>query len=440
MCLAACVTLCITGTSLFTGHILPTAAAQDAPKYYPAPQDTPWQHAKRVKTDTTRYSKYAGGAFLDIAGYGTLTPKGYSYRSFLVGQDRTGQGFITTFYFDKKNFRDTQSVAAKPETAFVVKHFMPGGRQHALAGFTPKSTQKATKLYLYNRKRDKPTLLPGGDDKRIISAARDRDIAALLTTHIPSQQQYVLGMDLDGNFTQQHLPNDTTSYTHISIDSWKADNTRLSKVFVAGYAYAGLFAPSQGAGFQLMIKSDPPRIADKGSGKTFPAKDILPKRVFFPFAPSDTNTDRGLKVTASALNRDQKIIAFGGTIEGMQNQRLADNKTFRTDGFLKLFTPNTPPDGVTQMFVRTDKNKADGLTIRDIHIADSKIAVLLREKQGAPYSAVVFLDKTGNVRGKTHYNNLFLNALSDASYNFIGAGYIVRKDGTQYPAATMFSF
>ena len=140
-------------------------------------------------------------------------------------------------------------------------------------------------------------------------------------------------------------------------------------------------------------------------------------------------------MTATAVDTYRKSFAMGGVVWGMGNQKNEDGSS-RVDAYL-VWTADGKTD-LRRMFVRNDSNWKEGLVIRDLEFyGNGQLAVLLRENEGKPYSAVVFFDRSGNLKNRYSYSNAIVNDIDSYGDTLYGRCFATDK-GRRYGAIWKF--
>ena len=363
----------------------------------PAEQDRDWKKVPNIKP---QYSvRYAGknSSSRDIE---FLSLDAGNRRVQLVG--RADRRSIVTSYPSRGRgtFRNVRYLNTDPEKAFIFADYPQ--RDVSTVLISPKNEKSAVSAYHYfaKRKPDKKT----GVFKKGYSleyAVKDGGLMALLLQNTESYSQNMLVSNEKGKTEAYRIwsdPYDLSNYSdygsHIALDVHSKDGIKQGTVLVSG-SRSTLFAPSQSYLNGIRVKAQSSSLSLEGTkAQIFKPQDILPKGVFQKY----TSLGGGIRMTAAAVNSYRKSLAMGGKVWGMGNQKNKDGSS-RADAYL-IWTIDGKTD-LRRMFVRNDSNWHEGVTIRDLEFyGNGQLAVLLRENEGKPYSAVVFFDQFGNLKNR----------------------------------------
>ncbi|WP_321448279.1 hypothetical protein [uncultured Cohaesibacter sp.] len=418
---------------------VPAATKPTAPKplparSYPAEQDRDWKKVPNIKP---QYSvRYAGknSSSRDIE---FLSLDAGNRRVQLVG--RADRRSIVTSYPSRGRgtFRNVRYLNTDPEKAFIFADYPQ--RDVSTVLISPKNEKSAVSAYHYfaKRKPDKKT----GVFKKGYSleyAVKDGGLMALLLQNTESYSQNMLVSNEKGKTEAYRIwsdPYDLSNYSdygsHIALDVHSKDGIKQGTVLVSG-SRSTLFAPSQSYLNGIRVKAQSSSLSLEGTkAQIFKPQDILPKGVFQKY----TSLGGGIRMTAAAVNSYRKSLAMGGKVWGMGNQKNKDGSS-RADAYL-IWTVDGKTD-LRRMFVRNDSNWHEGVTIRDLEFyGNGQLAVLLRENEGKPYSAVVFFDQFGNLKNRYSYSNAIVNDIDSYGNTLYGAGFTTDK-GRQYGAIWKF--
>nr|WP_321455478.1 hypothetical protein [uncultured Cohaesibacter sp.] len=409
---------------------------------YPAAQDTDWAQLPKMKvSDSVYYSKAKNAEFMAM-DFGSSAG---SPRVYLAG--RAGnQGMVTSYDFSSgKGFRNVRYVGSKPENAYILSNFLKS--DWSTVFFSLKDKTKSVATYAYPHRKGSPKKIDFfKSGNKILHADRDGDLAALLVQNTDSLLESVVVLNNKGKTKQYNLPDayETSvtsifhSYKHIALDTQSKDGVTRGSVIVAG-STSFFIGTADGYSFGVDLEANSSGVTFKnGRGRGLIAAEMLPKGVFQKYGSAkDKNSFqlRGFNLTASEIDRYSKSAALGGFVHGMGHQRNADG-TYRADAYLSWGLPNGK--FLNRMFVRTDSAMAGGFVVRDMEfLRDGSLAVLLREFKDSAFSALILIDKNGQLKGRFNHSNVFLNDIESYRGTLYGVGYTV-IDGVSYASAYQF--
>ncbi len=401
---------------------------------FPAKQDRDWKKVPNIKPQySVRYidrnSRARDIEFLSLdAGNSRVQFVGRAdKRSIVTSYPSKGRG----------SFRNVRYLNTDPEKAFIFGDYPE--RDVSTVLISPKNKKSAVSAYHYFAKRE-PNKITGAfkEGYSLKYAVKDGGIMALLFQNTENYSQNMLVSNEKGKSKTYRIwsdPYDESPYSdsgsHIALDVHSKDGIKQGMALVSGSRNT-LFAPSQSYLNGIRVKSQSSSVALEGNRvQIFKPLDILPKGVFQKY----TNLAGGIRMTAAAVDSYRKSLAMGGDIWGMGNQTNKDGSS-RADAYL-IWTFDGKAD-LQRMFVRNDSNWHEGLTIRDLEFYGSgQLAVLLREAEGKPYSAVVFFDQYGNLKNRYSYSNAIVNDIDSYGDTLYGAGFTT-DNGQQYGAIWKF--
>ncbi|WP_319567463.1 hypothetical protein [Cohaesibacter marisflavi] len=412
----------------------PTAPKPLPTRPYPAEQDRDWKKIPNINSQNfVRYvSKNSKARDIEF-----LSLDAGRRRVQLVGR-ADKRSIVTSYSFSGNGpFRNVRYLNTDPEKAFIFADYPQ--RDVSTVLISPKNKKSEVSAYHYfgNRKPDKKT----GAFKKGYSleyAVKDGGLMALLLQNTESYSQNMLVSNEKGKTEAYRIwsdPYDLSNYSdygsHIALDVHSKDGIKQGTALVSG-SRSTLFAPSNGYLNGIRIKAQSSSVTLEGTkAQIFKPQDILPKGVFQKY----TSLGGGIRMTAAAVDTYRKSFAMGGVVWGMGNQKNEDGSS-RVDAYL-VWTADGKTD-LRRMFVRNDSNWKEGLVIRDLEFyGNGQLAVLLRENEGKPYSAVVFFDRSGNLKNRYSYSNAIVNDIDSYGDTLYGAGFATDK-GRRYGAIWKF--
>ncbi|WP_319412033.1 hypothetical protein [uncultured Cohaesibacter sp.] len=409
---------------------------------YPADQDRDWR--KVANRDAEHFITFSGNGS-NAQNIEFLSLDASANQVHLIGR-ADSQTIMTNIRFGPNSkFRNVQYIGVNPKKAFIFAN-LPKSEWSTIL-IAPQDEKEKVGTYHYPESKGKPqSRSVFKEGRRLIYADRDGTLIALLMQDIDSGREGIFFINDKGKSAVYDLPDgnpefltsDFHAYAHVDLDGQTKDGLTQATALVAGSA-ANVFFPAQGYSYGISAGATSEKIdIRRGDGHKLDVTTVLPKGVFQKFGSAKDTAHRpldGLLLTASAINAYDRTAAMGGYVHGMGNQRHEDGN-YRADAYLSWQLGNGGE--MVRMFVRSDNDWRNGLVVKDLEFfADGQLAVLLREYQGLPYSALVIFDRNGRATSRYDYRSIVMHDIDSYQGTLYAAGYQIR-DGRRVAATWKF--
>ena len=411
----------------------PAKPAKTKPKIlpsrpYPSAEDKDWHKVPNIKSAHFSILAGEGGNAKNIE---FLSLDAVANKVLLVGK-ADNRTIMTSYRFEEESsFHNVRYVGVNPEKAFIVADFSQKG--YSSVFISPENSKQGVQTYLYREKKGKPKSISAFKaGSSLLYADQDGGLIALLIEHGETSRKQVFIVNKEGKANFYSLPvgvpgdvlSDHYYYSHLALDTHSKDGIINGTAIVTGHVSA-FFNPATAFTYGLRLRASSRKVDfEPGNGQKVLAKEALPKGVFQKYGSYDDKEAKylgGFKFTASAANNYGQSVALGGYVHGMGNQRDKEG-SYRADAYLTWYLANGTE--IKRMFVREDSKWRDGLVVRDLEFLDNgRLAVLLREYEGDPYSAVVFFSKNGKPEKRYNYRNAIVNDIDSYRGALYGAGF-----------------